>query len=176
MMNLSRSSTTPLRPSILDEAPPQSGRTKVLLAIISGLAFLGFADAAYLTADHYFSLPLPCTVTHGCETVLTSPYSMVGPIPLATLGIWFYLTAFFSALYLYAKPRVSRNQAFQMVLLTSIGLMCSIVFEAIQAFIIHAFCLYCLASAIITVLLFVCGAALWLGARRERPVFSETVS
>lgn len=58
------------------------------------LALLGLAVAVYLSAVHFSqaSVPLLCSASGlvNCETVTTSPESMVGPVPVAALGIvWF---------------------------------------------------------------------------------------
>lgn len=127
---------------------------------MGALALVGFADSSYLTADHYFALPLPCTITHGCEKVLTSSYAMVGPIPLAAFGIAFYLVTLFFALYLATAPAVSRAQKLALFGATVIGLLCSIAFESIQVFIIGAICQYCALSALVTLLLFLCALPL----------------
>ncbi|MCE9541220.1 vitamin K epoxide reductase family protein [Candidatus Kaiserbacteria bacterium] len=132
---------------------------KLLLAI-AAFGFLGFADSAYLTVDHYIALPLPCSLTQGCETVLTSPYSMVGPVPLAFFGVVFYLAVIFAALYLLTSSGVSKLHVQLLFALTGIGLLSSIAFESIQAFIIHAYCMYCAGSALCTLILFILGIAL----------------
>lgn len=131
-----------------------------LLLVVAGLAFIGFADSAYLTADHYIALPLPCTVTHGCETVLTSVYSMVGPIPLAVFGVAFYLALMFFALYLYTSEVVTRRGVFMLFGITAVGFTMSVIFELMQAFLIHAFCQYCALQALCATLAFFCAIAL----------------
>ncbi len=147
MMNSNQFS---IRPSLL--------RNKLLLAIAT-FSFLGFADSAYLTADHYFALPLPCSLLHGCDVVLTSAYSMVGPIPLAALGVAFYLLALFTAVHAYTS---ASSRRLDMVLfgITVIGFGMSIIFEGIQALLIHAFCQYCALSAVLATLMFM--VSLWL--------------
>lgn len=130
------------------------------LLIASGfLALVGFADAAYLTAKHYFDIPLPCSITHGCETVLHSPYSMVGPIPLALFGVGFYLVVLFAATALYTSGRVPKLFRIGFFLLTLAGFVMSVIFMSIQIFLIHAICQYCALSALVSTLLFLCG--LW---------------
>jgi len=130
---------------------------KILLTI-AGVSFIGFADSAYLAADHYFNLPLPCSLTHGCETVLTSPYAMVGPVPLAFFGVAYYLVVMFFALYLYTEPTISRAQTLTLFGFALAGFIMSIIFESIQIFLIHALCIYCALSALCTVLLLICGS------------------
>jgi uncharacterized membrane protein len=135
---------------------PRALFNKLFLAI-AGLSFIGFADSAYLTAKRYFDLPLPCTITGGCETVLNSPYSMVGPIPLAVFGVAFYLTVMFLALYLSTSDILQPLFVKCLFALAIAGILMSLVFEGIQVFIIHAICQYCLLQAICALCIFILG-------------------
>ncbi len=138
---------------------------RLQLAIII-FAILGFADSAYLTAKHYFALPLPCTILNGCDAVLTSTYSMVGPIPLAALGVAFYLSVILLAAHAYTST-TSRRYDLALFALTAVGFVMSIIFEGIQAFIIHAFCEYCAISALLSTLMFFCSVWLAMDSRKE---------
>lgn len=132
-------------------------------------AFLGFADAAYLTADHYFALPLPCSLTDGCDTVLTSQYAMIGPVPLAAFGAAYYLLALFLAVYLYtsADPKIWTARAIW--LLSGTGVLASGYLFYLQTSVIHALCMYCLISALTSVLLFVSSSLLlWKLSRQAK--------
>jgi uncharacterized membrane protein len=119
-------------------------------------ACIGLVDSFYLTLDHYIALPLPCTITHGCDTVLHSPYSMIGPIPLAAFGVLYYLTVGSIALYIATGTTVSRRLISLFYLSATAGLVLSIGFESLQYFVIHAMCQYCALSALSTLVLFVC--------------------
>ena len=46
----------------------------------------GLADALYLTIEHLAGRSVPCSVTGGCEEVLTSSYAVIAGIPLAAVG------------------------------------------------------------------------------------------
>lgn len=155
MTNSNLSSTLPS-----PQAPVRNKTLLRLLTAITGVSFIGFVDSAYLLADHYFKLPLPCSVTNGCETVLTSPYAMVGPIPLAFFGVLYYLVVMFFALYIYTERTVSRTQILAIFALTLVGFLMSVMFMSIQIFLIKAICLYCAFSALCTLLLLICGS--WL--------------
>ena len=154
MMTSNQPSTPPL-PQV-----PGSNLVTKFLAAIAAVSFVGFVDSAYLAADHYFTLPLPCGLTHGCETVLTSPYAMVGPIPLALFGVAYYLIVMFFALYLYTAESISRRETRALLALTLVGFLMSAIFMAIQIFLIKAVCQYCALSALCTVILLLCGT--WL--------------
>lgn len=144
-----------------------------VLAWIAGAGFVGFADSAYLTADHYFVLPLPCSIAHGCEAVLTSKYATVGPIPLALFGVAFYLAVTFLALYLLTSDRISRFWSGALFCLTAIGFLLSIAFESIQVFLIHAICQYCALSALCSLVLFSLGIALMRAQRTGGRAITE---
>ena len=125
------------------------------------LALVGFADAAYLTATHYAGAPVFCGASGGCETVLTSEYATVGPIPIALLGVAYYAVA--SLLAWTPRGAWSPGVAGALAGLTGLGLAASGTLVWIQASVLEAWCRFCLGSATITALLFV--TALWLVAR-----------
>ncbi|MDB5188003.1 MAG: conserved rane protein of unknown function [Candidatus Kaiserbacteria bacterium] len=127
------------------------------LIVIILASLVGFADSFYLTLDHYISLPLPCSILHGCETVLHSKYSMVGPIPLGAFGVVYYLLVGFLGLYILTTPIVSKRLVMGLVVLSIAGAIMSIGFESLQYFVIHALCQYCALSALCTFIM--CGFA-----------------
>ena len=64
--------------------------TSNLITLI--LAIAGCVLAAILTYQHFNPIDLPCGVSNGgCEEVLTSPLSNLGPVPTAALGLLTYL-------------------------------------------------------------------------------------
>jgi uncharacterized membrane protein len=86
---------------------------------------------------------------------------MIGPIPLAACGVAYYLAVMFYALYLLTKEhaigKLEMSALFGMI---TIGFGMSVIFELMQAFLIHAFCQYCALSALVTLLLLIVGV--WL--------------
>src|ERR1035437_2098467 len=100
------------------------------------LAFFGFLDAAYLTISHYKNIIPPCSVHFGCETVLTSAYSMVGPIPVALLGVIFYLTVIIVCLLVLIEGMKQFLRFFYF--LAAVGLLVSIVLFFIQYYVIRS--------------------------------------
>lgn len=121
-------------------------------------SILGFLDAAYLTAEHYFGLPLPCSIFQGCEKVTTSPYSMFAGIPVALFGAVYYLAVIILTV-LYFDTGKTRLLSF-LGRFVFLGLAASLYFLYIQLFIINAICIYCLGSILTSAALFVLG--LWV--------------
>lgn len=118
-------------------------RSSVLLLILS---LAGFFVSSYLTILHYKQIIPPCTIAKGCETVLTSQFSTIAGIPLALLGSLFFVTLIILlllGLFSYFK------------LLTLSGVVVSVILFCIQAFVLHAFCQYCLLSEAIILAIFI---------------------
>lgn len=138
--------------------PSQMPLTKInskLAILIALLSLAGFLDAAYLSIEHYHNVIPNCTIVHGCGTVLTSVYSTIGTIPVALLGSFYYLTVLIIAL-LYLD--IKKEQFSKLIkLFTWFGLIASAYFVALQIFVLHNICLYCMGSAFTSTALFICG-------------------
>lgn len=129
------------------------------------LGFIGFADSSYLVLKHYTNITAPCFLTTGCEIVTTSRFSKIGPIPLALLGSLYYLTIIIlSALYL---DRRDKNILRILGFFTIIGFTTSLYLLYVQAFILRAFCIYCLLSAATSSLLFFLGMSVLFLKKEE---------
>ncbi len=120
----------------------------------AALAFLGMVDAFYLAVTHS-SGPVPCHVVRGCNEVLSSRYSEVAGIPVAWFGALYYVAAFGAAVFEVSGRAGSLRRLFwpaAAALAVSLGLV------GIMAFVLKAFCEYCLASAALSAAIFVLAA------------------
>lgn len=137
---------------------------KRLYAVAAIVALFGLADGIYLTIEHVTGRSAQCIASSGCQDVLSSKYAAMGPIPLASLGALAYFTAFSLALlaaFGYAKCRTLFALLVAFMFATTLWLL------YLQAFVLHAFCDYCLFSAGITsVLTMIAIAAAFLGKQR----------
>ena len=129
---------------------------RISTAAILIFAFLGIADSSYLLQAKIEGAALMCDISalSGCNAVAESPYSMVFGIPIAAYGVAFYSVLFLvAALELIVFHRRARQtiQAFAVF-----GLAASAYFTALQLFVIQAVCIYCIASAVLTALVFLC--------------------
>jgi uncharacterized membrane protein len=128
-----------------------------LVRVTGALALAGAAVAGYLTFSHYADSKIACP-TGGCETVQSSAYAVIGPVPVALLGLLAYL-AILAGLLL---PRETRWAIVFATALT--GAIFSAYLFAIQAFELKAFCTWCLVSdVLVSVVAAVSAAALWAG-------------
>jgi len=126
---------------------PRANLRRRLYAVAAIIALFGLADGIYLTVEHVTGRTAQCIASSGCQDVLSSKYAAMGPIPLASLGALAYFTAFSTAL-LAAFGSAKCRSLF--------GLLVGIMFATalwllyLQAFVLHAFCDYCLFSAGVT--------------------------
>lgn len=119
------------------------------------ISFLGFLDASYLTIAHYTGLALRCSVFTGCEQVTTSPYSVIFGVPLALLGMFYYLTMLLLTFFYFDSKKESLPKL--IAWLSCAGFLATIWFVYLQLFVIKAICEYCMISATTSTLLFILG-------------------
>lgn len=116
----------------------------VTAAIIS---LLGLADAIYLTVQHVTGQSVRCTIVSGCSEVLSSSYAVMAGVPLATIGAAAYFSVFSLATLAAFGYRVAGLLLTPLVLLM---FLFSLWLIYLQAFVIRAWCQFCLLSAAIT--------------------------
>ena len=123
-----------------------------IYAIAALLSLLGLADAIYLTVEHVTGQSVRCTIIAGCSEVLSSSYAVVADIPLAMIGAAAYFSVFSLAILAAFGYRIAGTLLTPLIIamfLVSLWLI------YLQAFVIGAFCQFCLFSAAITLALLV---------------------
>lgn len=112
------------------------------------ISFLGLIDTLYLGSKR--GKPVPCSITSGCEEVLNSRFSAVGGIPISWFGFAFYLTVFSAAIY----AAFGEDRLLKLVFWPALAaFLLSMALVGIQAFILRAYCQYCLGSAMLMTLI-----------------------
>ena len=122
----------------------------ILYTAVAIVAVVGLADATYLTVQALTGETLTCGGSPDCFRVLGSSYAKLGGIPMAMLGALAYFTAFtFATFAAFGYPRAPKFLALiaGAMFLTTLWLL------YVQAFLLHAYCRYCLFSAAITFLI-----------------------
>ena len=118
------------------------------------LSIVGFIDALYLSYARYMHVDVPCSITNGgCSVVSASPYAVMFGIPLAYLGLVFYTVMIVLTIVHYIKPGMTHLVKL-LLAVTLFGAVDSLYFLYLQGFVINAFCIYCITSAIVTFCLF----------------------
>lgn len=124
--------------------PPMWTAILVLIFSIGGLI-----DSIYLTAEH--GKIVPCSVVQGCEKVLSSSYAEIYGVPTAIFGIIAYAIVFILAIFTIFGLRGTWT-LLSLHNFIMVGFTLWLLY--LQAFIIEAFCMYCLLSAFFTFSIF----------------------
>jgi uncharacterized membrane protein len=136
-----------------------------LYAFAAFLAVLGLADSIYLTVKHLTGEDVTCLASSGCSEVLSSSYATVGSIPLGAFGAFGYFVAFSLA----TLSAFGYRGAVVLLRLQVCGMLAvTIWLFYVQAFILHAFCDFCLLSAALTVSLSVIVMIGYFMERKDR--------
>ena len=121
-----------------------------LFTAVAIVALAGLADATYLTVQALTGETLTCGGSPDCFRVLGSSYAKLGKIPVAMLGALAYFTVFtFATFAAFGYRRASKF----LVLTVGAMFLMTLWLLYVQAFLLHAFCRYCLFSAAITFLI-----------------------
>ena len=141
-------------------------RFRTIIYIVAAIVSLaGLADATYLTVQALTGETLGCGGSADCFKVLGSAYARVAGIPLASFGVLAYFSVFTFATFAvfgYGRARIFLILTVAAMFLGTLWLL------YVQAFLLHAYCRYCLFSAATTFLL--AGLVIALPPGRERSV------
>jgi len=96
-----------------------------------------------------------------------SPYSSIGPVPVALLGLLGYASIFIVVWLQEWIPLVEDNLPELVVGLVSLAFLFTLGLTALELFVIHAFCQYCLYSAAIVTVMFILAISYVLSSRRQ---------
>lgn len=126
-------------------------RFQIILYTIAAVAALaGLAEATYLSVMTLTGETVVCGGSASCSEVLGSAYAKVGSIPVTMLGALAYFSVFSCATFA-AFGYVRARLLFAVTVWTMFAFTLWLLY--VQAFLLHAFCRYCLFSAAIIFLL-----------------------
>jgi uncharacterized membrane protein len=127
------------------------------------LSFLGVIDTGYLFYQHYQKKPLVCPLDHPCEIVTESRWSTILGVRNETLGLIFYVGLFSTIVASVIWPGVASTLYLLLLTGTGGGFLYSLFLVYLQSFVIKNYCLYCLISAALALLLFLNNLVLVFG-------------
>ena len=116
----------------------------------------GIGVAAYLTYVHYEPAALICTSGGGCETVQQSKYAVLVGIPVAILGLAYWIAALVLIIW---DSELARTLT---AALAITGLAFAAYLVILQLFVIDAICVWCMVNDLVLTPLFVILALLRL--------------
>lgn len=134
---------------VLEERPPF---TRMGIAV---LALVGLLVSTYLSMYKLGYLgEIQCTIG-GCEKVQTSRFADFLGLPVSVWGVGAYVTLLVLAM-LGIQPRFQRERWVALALfgVSAVGVAFSGYLTYLEAFVIHAWCQWCVISAILVTLIF----------------------
>jgi uncharacterized membrane protein len=105
----------------------------------------GIGVAAYLTYVHYEPAALICTSGGGCETVQQSKYAVLVGIPVAILGLAYWIAALVLIIW---DSELARTLT---AALAITGLAFAAYLVILQLFVIDAICVWCMVNDVVLV-------------------------
>lgn len=137
-----------------------SASARTSLAWQATLGVIGLVVSAYLTGTHYFAETIPLACSTGgivdCEQVTSSAESMIGPVPVAVLGLAWFIG--------FLVLLVTRRARLQLVWATG-GLAAVFYLVYAELFLIGTICLWCTVVHAIVAALFL--FTLWTATAPE---------
>ena len=119
------------------------------------LALFGVLISAYMSAYKFGLLGTIVCGTGGCETVQNSPWSSFLGVPVPVIGLVGY-GALFATAIAGLQPRFDGDRRVPLILFAGavIGLLFSGYLTYLEMAVIHAWCRWCIGSAVLAVLIF----------------------
>jgi uncharacterized membrane protein len=141
--------------------------------ILASLDVVGLLIASYLSYVELGGGVPSCGVLHGCETVALSKYAKIGPVPVAVFGVFLSLI-----LLSLAIAWIRSNNPSLLDLhygLSLVGVIFEIYFISVQAFILHAICIWCASYGLSLIARFLVALVIWVRAGRFQAHFGRGV-
>lgn len=130
-----------------------------LRRLVALLSLAGIFLSTYLALYKFGVIgTLSCTVG-SCETVQLSRWAMFLGLPVAAWGVAFYVAVFALAMLSVGAMAGSPLVGWALLLVTGWGVLFSGWLTYLELYVIHAICMWCVVSAILTAVLFLLVAA-----------------
>jgi len=128
--------------------------------VIAVLALGGVFVSAYLTLYKLGYIgQLSCSIG-SCETVQMSRWAKFLGLPVAAWGVAYYVAVLATAIA-GTLSRFTESRRLSGILLAeaALGFIFTVYLTSLEAFVIHAYCIYCLSSAAIVTLILIASIA-----------------
>lgn len=121
--------------------------------LIFGFSILGLVISAFLAYEYLLPTPIICPITgNGCELVRNSEYSAILGISIPYIGVLFYTALAIVSIWLSQNfNKLINNLRFLSALFAVIF---GIYLTYLEAFVIHAYCFWCVCSFIVSIIIF----------------------
>ena len=125
--------------------------------IVIAAACAGFFISQHIARKKQTEEPLVCPIGFDCDAVVRSAYSRIGGVPLEYVGMAYYAGVAVDYAFLYAVPSLLIPPALSFAVLAASGgaVLFSLYLTGVQLFALKQWCLWCLISAALCIVVFV---------------------
>jgi uncharacterized membrane protein len=148
---------------VIDSTPPAPAN-RMIIAVLS---LVGVLISVYLTLHKFGMIGSLVCGTGSCETVQSSKWAVFMGVPVPLVGLVGYLVLLVIALLGLQPERRGGAIPWLLFLLADIAFTFTLYLTYLEAFVIHAWCRWCLVSAALVTLI-------WLAALFEIPRLRRT--
>jgi protein-disulfide isomerase/uncharacterized membrane protein/rhodanese-related sulfurtransferase len=121
--------------------------------LIFALSLLGLFDSTYLFWAYTSpSHRMVCGIGSGCDAVRASVFAHIWGVPLPAYGLAMYAAL---ALLVFVEPWLGRLSRSLLTFISGAGFLASLYLTGLEAFVIHAWCAWCVVSALTVTAIFV---------------------
>lgn len=138
-----------------------------LSQVVLILSVIGLGISLYLTYIYTSDQVAICLGSGGCDTVQHSPYAWILGIPIPTLGAGAYLLLILLAALAGRESEGQERWLLALFGVSMVGLLFSAYLTFLELFVIRAICLWCVASAVIQLAVFLVALSAWRTYQRQ---------
>ena len=135
--------------------------------VVASLSLAGLALATYLSVEHVTAGEAACVVSGSCGDVTSSEYAVLLGVPVALIGVVGYGALLLGTLAYLGIDSPPNGLTYALLGMALLGESLTAYFVYTQAFRIHAYCVYCLASAAVMTSAFAITVFATVRARNE---------
>ena len=119
------------------------------------LSLIGFSVSAYIFYSKKFNMPLYCPIGENCDDVVKSKYGKTFGIENTIPGMGFYILVFAYAIGSLLNRNVFKEMMiyYFIVGISFASVLFSLYLVYVQKFILKKWCVYCIISTIISIML-----------------------
>lgn len=135
--------------------------------LIFFLAIIGMLIAGYILYTYVTGSPIVC-VNQGCELVRKSKYANPFGLPMPLFGLVGYFLILILSFLKTLQSKFDKLLNFILVAISAFGFLFVSYLTLIEAFVIKAYCMWCIFSAITMTVIFIISVLTYVRNRYQR--------
>lgn len=147
-----------------------TSRIRIILIVLS---ILGLGVSSYLAYVYMADIPVRCSeggFLSGCKDVQKSEFAQFFSIPIPLFGVLFYLFILFDQTFLQKLHRRLYAWRSFFWFVSLVAFLFSLYLTFLEAFVIEAWCIWCIGSGVISIMIFIIACMLFRIQHKEQQI------